>query len=227
MKHIIILFLTALIAISCSKQSYDQVLLPNGYVHVQEVAREAMQNSKDIFYASDSANEVISRIVWADGVKPAFVFDESGTVFRSANIKDTTQYNFPCMECSFDNAKYMVEHAIVEHERLDSAIIKAKIAGVGGIFGRSPHNVWYRDTITHWVDSIEYLDYYGDYMSRAQLVCIHIKKEKRKYIVNAAISVGINTMSKENGEIDIKIDEKSKEEFKKQMQEHIDRQDEE
>lgn len=209
------------IVFSCSKPSNDTGISDEERIS-WKIDQQAMQKSKDIFYASDSANEVINRIVWADDVQPVFVFGEGGMVFRSANsnMKETTSMYLPCLECSWDDIGFSSSLVYTEHKRLDSAIVNAKVRGVDGIFYESPKYIeahGTNDTINHWVvDSVDYHGYYGDYMSRAQFACLYIKKEKRKYKVFAAIRVRNESFSQENaGDLEDVVSEWDMDAFRK------------
>lgn len=167
MKYVSYIFLILLTTSSCVSHKN----LSNDIVHDAnaEKFQQILQRSKDAFFSSDSADIIRNDLGWAERlVTGAKIRNHTiPSVFRKVG-DDVFRVEMPCRE--FDSDEFLASTVVVEHKRLDSALVKAKIRGVDDIYMRL-------------------MDDYGDYMRQAQFSCLYIMKEKKKYLVNATILI--------------------------------------
>lgn len=164
-----------------------------------DVDQQAFIEARNKFFVSDSALAVIKNLGWAGRILKDAKIQENTipVIFQSINNGEGFTIKMPCWE--FDTPEYYVSTVIVEHTNLDSALVKAKSQGVDDIFLRSKQRIkGGSDTISLKNDSINpifhieevsYLEDYANYISNARFSCICITKTKKKYIVNATITV--------------------------------------
>lgn len=172
---------------SCA--SHKQTPIVTVYDADWEKMEQAFQRSKNAFFASDSADNIVNDLGWAKRLVTDAKIQEGTIPSVYKNKGATFTIELPCWE--EDTDEYMSANVIAEHKRLDSALVKAKMQGVDDIFRRSKTNETYlRDSQGELrLDSIEYVDNYADYASKVKFSCLCITKEKHTYIVNATIKI--------------------------------------
>lgn len=160
-----------------------------------EIYQRALQRSRDQFYAMDSANAIAQDLGWAKRiVKEAKISGNAAipSVFKIVDDESFT-IELPCWEFETDGYSnaYQSVSVLVEHNQLDSALIKAKMQGVEDLFSQSETRVasHYNADEGYMIDSIEFVDNYADYIGKAQFSCLCIMKQKKKYIINATIRI--------------------------------------
>ena len=134
-----------------------------------EKFQQVLLRSKNQFLQSDSADIIMHDIGWANRIVNEAKISENTipSVFKKVNDKSFT-VELPCWD--FDTDEFWAATVRVEHKRLDSALVNAKIQGVDDIFMRV-------------------MDDYKDYMRKAQFSCLYIVKWRKKYMVNATILI--------------------------------------
>lgn len=158
-----------------------------------EKYQQALQRSKDVFFTNDSADSIYKNLGWAERVVTRAKFDEYTIPSVFKNVGDEVfRVEMPCQE--FESDEFWASTVIVEHKRLDSALVKAKIQGVDVIFSgsRSSIKAHFDQQGEYIIDSIEYTSEYANYIRKAQFSCLCVMKVKKKYIVNATIRVPKN-----------------------------------
>lgn len=167
MKHASYILIILLIVSSCASQknlSKNIVYDANA-----EKLQQSLQHNKDIFFTTDSADIICRDLGWAERIVSGAKISMHTIPFVFKNVDNNVfSVEMPCQE--FDTNEFWASTVIVEHKRLDSALVKAKIQGVDDIY-------------------VRLMDDYEDYMRKAQFSCLCITKEKTKYIVNATIRV--------------------------------------
>ena len=135
----------------------------------QKWGKKFLKKGKDVFFATDSANVICNNLGWAESLLTEAKISKTNmpSVFRSSD-NDRFTIEMPCWE--FDTNEFWAANVVVEHKRLDSALVKAKVQGVDDIYMRIAYD-------------------YGDYMRNAQFSCLCITKRKKKYIINATILI--------------------------------------
>lgn len=156
-----------------------------------EKYQQALQRSKDAFFATDSSTIIYNNLGWAERLLTGAKISDTNipSVFKSID-NDRFTIKLPCWES--DTEEFWVSSVVVEHKSLDSALIKAKIQGVDDIYMRSETYISGHSGKEAWdyhVDSVAYVQDYADYIRKAQFACLCIVKEKKKYIVNATIQI--------------------------------------
>lgn len=155
-----------------------------------EKYQQALQRSKNAFFATDSADIIYNSLGWAERLLTEAKISEISmpSVFKSAD-NDRFTIELPCWE--YDTEEFWTSTVVVEHKQLDSALVKAKMQGVDDIYSRSSSRIvaQHDEKDDYVVDTIEYKGLYADYMRKAQFACLCIKKDKKKYIVNATIRI--------------------------------------
>ena len=196
MKRLIIaLIFTSLIFISCSSnKKVVSYVFNNKEV---ETYQQVFQRSKDKFLLSDSANAITQDLGWAKRIVTEAKISENTIpyVFKCVNDNCFT-LELPCWE--FDTPDYKSANVVVEHNRLDSALVKAKMQGIDEIYICNSDKCYDSSStikFEHSIDSIEYQDDYADYVRYARFSCICITKTKNKYIVNATIVIPRTTQT--------------------------------
>lgn len=186
MKRILYI-IVCLVMASCA--SHKQIPVATFYDADWEKMEQAFQRSRDAFFASDSADNIINDLGWAKRLVTDAKIQEGTIPSVYKNKGATFTIELPCWE--EDTDEYMSSNVIAEHKRLDSALVKAKIQGVDEIFRRSKTNETYsKDNKGELhLDSIEYVDNYADYARNAVFSCLCIMKSKKKYLVNATIRI--------------------------------------
>ena len=162
MKHINYILVFVLFLTSCaSRKNLSRDIV---YDENAEKYQQALQRSKDAFFASDSADIIYNNLGWAE---------------RLLN------------ETEFDTDEFLAASVVVEHKQLGSALVEAKMQGVDAIYSCSNQRIvaHSNEKDDYVVDTIEYTEQYADYMRKAQFACLCIMKEKKKYIVNATIRI--------------------------------------
>ena len=155
-----------------------------------EKYQQALQRSKDAFFASDSADIIYNNLGWAERLLNETKISGSNmpSVFKSID-NDRFTIELPCWE--FDTDEFLAASVVVEHKQLGSALVEAKMQGVDAIYSCSNQRIvaHSNEKDDYVVDTIEYTEQYADYMRKAQFACLCIMKEKKKYIVNATIRI--------------------------------------
>lgn len=169
MKRIRFLHICVLLAlVSCA--SKKQAVVPIVNDENADKLYQALQLSKDAFFALDSAEIIVRDLGWAERFITGAKISEGSlpSVFRGDEQGFSVE--LPCWE--MDTPKYIIANVVVEHSRIDSALILARIKGVDELY------------VMQKID-----DYtYTDYMRNAKFSCVCLIKEKKKYIVNATIT---------------------------------------
>lgn len=219
MKHTLFILILLLTLTSCASRKN----LSNDIVYDEnaEKYQQALQRSKDAFFATDSADFIYNNLGWAERLLTKAKISKTNmpSVYKSID-NDRFTIELPCWE--FDTDEYWASTVVVEHKRLDSALVKAKIQGVDDIFSRSENQIKaHSDSeVDFIVDSVAYVNNYADYIRKAQFACLCIIKEKKKYIVNATIRIP-NPNYISDDEILRKFDfVRFKEEYRKKFEEY-------
>lgn len=169
MKSIKFIYIcVVLVLVSCA--SKKQALVP--VVHDENTNKlyQALQLSKDAFFALDSAEMIVRDLGWAERFITGAKISEGSlpSVFRGDEQGFSVE--LPCWES--DTNEHLTATVVTEHAKLDSALILARIKGVDELY------------VMQKID-----DYtYTDYMRNAKFSCVCLIKEKKKYIVNATIT---------------------------------------
>lgn len=169
MRNVILIYLGIILTmISCV--SKKQALVPVMHDENTDKLYQALQLSKEAFFALDSAEMIVRDLGWAERFITGAKISEGSlpSVFRGDEQGFSVE--LPCWE--MDTPKYIIANVVVEHSRIDSALILARIKGVDELY------------VMQKID-----DYtYTDYMRNAKFSCVCLIKEKKKYIVNATIT---------------------------------------
>lgn len=167
MKQASYILILLLIASSCaSRKNLSRDIV---YDAESEKLQQSLQHNKDAFFATDSADIICRDLGWAERIVSGAKISMHTIPFVFKNVDNNVfSVEMPCQE--FDTDEFWASTVIVEHKRLDSALVKAKIQGVDDIY-------------------VRLMDDYEDYMRKAQFSCLCIMKEKTKYIVNATILI--------------------------------------
>lgn len=166
--------------------------LGTGIVHDEtaEKYQRALLNSKNQLLQLDSANTIIQDLGWARRIiKEAKISENTiPPVFKCIN-DDSFTIELPCWE--FDSPEYQTANVIVEHRRIDSAIVLAKIKGIDEIYSRSQVQVvsQLNERDEYLEDIVKYSDTYEYYVRNAYLTCLCISKRKKIFIVNATVQI--------------------------------------
>lgn len=160
-----------LVLVSCA--SKKQVVVPVVHDENTDKLYQALQLSKEAFFASDSAEIIVRDLGWAERFITGAKISEGSlpSVFRGDEHGFSVE--LPCWE--MDTPEYFTANVVVEHSRIDSALILAKIKGVDEQF------------IMQKFENYTYTDY----MRNAMFSCVCISKNNKKYIVNASIRMRI------------------------------------
>lgn len=188
MKHINYILVFVLFLTSCaSRKNLSRDIV---YDENAEKYQQALQRSKDAFFASDSADIIYNNLGWAERLLNETKISGSNmpSVFKSID-NDRFTIELPCWE--FDTDEFLAASVVVEHKQLGSALVEAKMQGVDAIYSCSNQRIvaHSNEKDDYVVDTIEYTEQYADYMRKAQFACLCIMKEKKKYIVNATIRI--------------------------------------
>ena len=188
MKHINYILVFVLFLTSCaSRKNLSRDIV---YDENAEKYQQALQRSKDAFFASDSADIIYNNLGWAERLLNETKISGSNmpSVFKSID-NDRFTIELPCWE--FDTDEFLAASVVVEHKQLGSALVEAKMQGVDAIYSCSNQRIVANknEKDDYVVDTIEYTEQYADYMRKAQFACLCIMKEKKKYIVNATIRI--------------------------------------
>lgn len=169
MKRIKFIYIcVVLVLVACA--SKKQALVPVMRDENTDKLYQALQLSKEAFFALDSAEMIVRDLGWAERFITGAKISEGSlpSVFRGDEHGFSVE--LPCWE--MDTPKYIIANVVVEHSRIDSALILARIKGVDELY------------VMQKID-----DYtYTDYMRNAKFSCVCLIKEKKKYIVNATIT---------------------------------------
>ena len=189
MKRIKFIYICVVLAlVSCA--SKKQALVPVMRDENTDKLYQALQLSKEAFFAQDSAEMIVRDLGWAERFITGAKISEGSlpSVFRGD--KHGFSVELPCWET--DSHEYNA-NVVVEHARIDSALILAKIQGVDELLMKSESHISYSttDSINWQIDKIEYESSYEEIMRKARFTCVCIVKEKKKYLVNATISLPI------------------------------------
>ena len=169
MKSIKFIYIcVVLVLVSCA--SKKQALVP--VVHDENTNKlyQALQLSKDAFFALDSAEMIVRDLGWAERFITGAKISEGSlpSVFRG----DEQGFSVELPGWESDTNEHLTATVVTEHAKLDSALILARIKGVDELY------------VMQKID-----DYtYTDYMRNAKFSCVCLIKEKKKYIVNATIT---------------------------------------
>ena len=172
MKRIKFIYICVVLAlVSCA--SKKQALVPVMRDENTDKLYQALQLSKEAFFALDSAEMIVRDLGWAERFITGAKISEGSlpSVFRGDEQGFSVE--LPCWES--DTNDHLSVTVVTEHAKLDSALIRAKIKGVDELF------------IAQRIDSYTY----ADYMHNAMFSCVCITKEKKKYIVNATIHLSV------------------------------------
>lgn len=171
MKRNKLLYYLTLLLVLVSCASKKQAVVPIVHDENADKLYQALQLSKDAFFASDSAEIIVRDLGWAERFITGAKISEGSlpSVFRGDEHGFSVE--LPCWET--DSPEYFTANVVVEHSRIDSALILAKIKGVDEQF------------IMQKIDNYTYIDY----MRNAMFSCLFITLEKKKYIVNATIRI--------------------------------------
>lgn len=186
-KQKVICYLLLLVVTSCA--SKKQLAVQSSPDESVDKVYQALQMHKSEFFANDSANAIVRDLGWAErlisGAK--FTAESLPIVFRGNEHGFSVE--LPCWE--MDSEEYRAANVIVEHGRIDSALILAKIQGVDELLMKSESRITYHSNdSTDWhTDSITFESSYEEIMRKARFSCVCIAKNKKKYIVNATIRV--------------------------------------
>ena len=187
MKKILYLILLIMM-VSCASRKH--VATPIVYDDNIEKEQVAFQKAKNEFLISDSAHAIMQDIGWVRHIAKEVKIKENTmpSIYRIVNDKSFT-IELPCWE--FDSEQFYAANVIIENKCLDSALVYAKIQGVDDIYRRSSKNeVYHHNEQKEFIlDSIEYTDSYAEYMRKAQFSCLCITKTKKKYIINATLTI--------------------------------------
>ena len=188
MKHINYILVFVLFLTSCaSRKNLSRDIV---YDENAEKYQQALQRSKDAFFASDSADIIYNNLGWAERLLNETKISGSNmpSVFKSID-NDRFTIELPCWE--FDTDEFLAASVVVEHKQLGSALVEAKMQGVDAIYSCSNQRIvaHSNEKDDYVVDTIEYTEQYADYMRKAQFACLCIIKKKKKYIVNATIRI--------------------------------------
>ena len=188
MKHINYILVFVLFLTSCaSRKNLSRDIV---YDENAEKYQQALQRSKDAFFASDSADIIYNNLGWAERLlnETKISCSNMPSVFKSID-NDRFTIELPCWE--FDTDEFLAASVVVEHKQLGSALVEAKMQGVDAIYSCSNQRIvaHSNEKDDYVVDTIEYTEQYADYMRKAQFACLCIMKEKKKYIVNATIRI--------------------------------------
>lgn len=117
------------------------------------------------------------------------------TVYKSTDNGAGFTVELPCWE--YDSDEYHTANVVIEHKRLDSALVKAKIQGLDDIYYKYAQcHTYHYENNELTLDSINYMVNFAGYMREAQFSCLCIKKTRNLYIVNATIRIPIRKMPK-------------------------------
>ena len=188
MKHINYILVFVLFLTSCaSRKNLSRDIV---YDENAEKYQQALQRSKDAFFASDSADIIYNNLGWAERLLNETKISGSNMLYVFKSIdNDRFTIELPCWE--FDTDEFLAASVVVEHKQLGSALVEAKMQGVDAIYSCSNQRIvaHSNEKDDYVVDTIEYTEQYADYMRKAQFACLCIMKEKKKYIVNATIRI--------------------------------------
>lgn len=172
MRNVILIYLGIILTmISCA--SKKQAVVAIMYDEKADKLFQALRLSKEAFFASDSAEIFVRDFGWAERFIAGAKFSEGSipSVFRGDEQGFSVE--LPCWE--MDTPESTTANVVVEHSRIDSALILAKIKGVDEQF------------IMQKFENYTYTDY----MRNAMFSCVCISKNNKKYIVNASIRMRI------------------------------------
>ena len=188
MKKYIYILVYLISFVSCD--SHNRIADTIMYDANIEKSLKTFQQRKNQFFVSDSAQALIQNIGWAQRIvsDAKIKMEDIPSVYK--NI-DNSHFSveLPCWE--FDSPEYQTANVIVEHRRIDSAIVLAKIKGIDEIYYRSQVQVvsQLHERDEYHVDSVKYSDTYEYYVRNAYLTCLCISKRKKIFIVNATIQI--------------------------------------
>lgn len=193
-RTIVIVIISFIIMIPLHAQRNEKRQVISVFEQSDDKCNKAMQESKNLFWLSDSATIIANELGWAkvfltDSMSIKILDAPKGDmmppVYRSDDGKSYFTEFYPCWD--FDTPEYLYSSVVAEHLLLDSALVKAKIQGVDDIFIRSGQQIKYEEGYTNY--TIAYTDNYIDYIRSAQFSCVCILKAKKKYIVNSTIRI--------------------------------------
>lgn len=189
MKHTLFILLLLSTLTSCASRknlSNDIVYDANA-----EKYKQALQRSKDAFFATDSADIIYNNLGWAGRLLTDAKISGAHIPFVYKSIDgDRFTIEMPCW--GYDTYEYWISTVVVEHKQLDSALVKAKMQGVDDIYMRSEKYISGHsesEAFDFHIDSVAFVRDYAEYMREASFACLFIIEEKKKYIVNATIQI--------------------------------------
>ena len=189
MKRNKLLYYLTLLLVLVSCASKKQAVVPVVHDEITDKLYQALQHRKDEFFASDSAEMIVRDLGWAERFITGAKISEGSlpSVFRGDEHGFSVE--LPCWET--DSPEYFTANVVVEHSRIDSALILAKMRGADELLMKSGYNISYltTDSINWQIDKIEFKCCYEEIMRKARFSCVCIAKEKKKYIVNATIQI--------------------------------------